>query len=273
MIDTDDLDRLLRDELASAAELHAPPSDPAPRVATHVRRRRRRRAALRVSVAASVTVLAVLAFAFTRPTDTTAPAHRPPVPAPSVLSTPQVAADRFARTLLGDRQVPIDWASVRLLEQQGQARVFGARDTHGVLCSVLVVPDSKGQLSAGTGCGSNGTLTARAAAPTSRPTAPPTSSTPTAPTRSASSFPTACGPPPSTEFPWPSRATACSSRSTRRRCPSGSPCRARRARSRSRSPATPTGLLPERCPERSSERQPGFLFPTTHMEKNWEPPP
>jgi len=164
MIDTDDLDRLLRDELTSAAELHAPPSDPAGRVATHVRRRRRRRAALRVSVAASVTVLAVVAFAFTRPTDTTAPAHRPSVPAPSVLSTPQVAADRFARTLLGDRQVPIDWASVRLLEQQGQARVFGARDTHGVLCAVLVVPDSKGQLSAGADCGSNGTLTARAAA-------------------------------------------------------------------------------------------------------------
>ena len=55
--------------------------------------------------------------------------------------------------------MPVNWSSVRLLQRQGKARVFGARDTHGILCSMLVVPDSKGRLGAGADCGSNGTLT------------------------------------------------------------------------------------------------------------------
>lgn len=163
MIDTDDLDRRLRDELASAAELSASPSDPAPRVAARVRRRRRQRTALRVSLAASVPVVAALAFAFTRPTETTAPAHPPAPPIPSVLSTPQVESDRFARTLPGAERFEVNWTSVRLLEQRGQARLFGARDVNGALCVIVAVPASKGEFSAGTGCGGVPPTTAQAA--------------------------------------------------------------------------------------------------------------
>ena len=163
MIDADDLDRRLRDELASAADIAASPSDPAPRVAVRVRRRRRNRAVLRASLAAAVPLLAVLAFAFTRPTDTTTPAHPPAPPIPSVLSTPQMMSDRFERYVGGASEVPVDWRSVRLLDQQGEARLFGARDNGGSLCVIVTTPDSTGQFSAGTGCGSRRTTTAQAA--------------------------------------------------------------------------------------------------------------
>jgi hypothetical protein len=79
MTDTDELDRIWREVLSSAADAMLPVTDPTPRVASRVRRRRRARTT-RAAIGVAVTVMAVVvAVSFARDRQRGDVATAPPV--------------------------------------------------------------------------------------------------------------------------------------------------------------------------------------------------
>jgi hypothetical protein len=149
MMDIDDVDRVLRDALASAAAHDVSPIGPAQQVADRLRRRQQRRTALRASIAAAVCTVIIggVALSARVSSDHRSPSTRPVTP--SVLSTRQTAGDLAARARIADLDPQIDWSSIRLITQSGSTRLYGARDTHGELCVALLLAEA-----ASTGCGS-----------------------------------------------------------------------------------------------------------------------
>jgi hypothetical protein len=155
MIDIDDLDRTLRAALIDAGEHEMTLTDPTPRVARRVARRRHRRTATRIGAVIAVAAVAAVTIGGLFSASTKQPVHSgppPTAPTPSALLAPQTPADRAGLPLaanLGHGAIP---STIRLLQSQPHARLYGARDLSGGLCVVLELDDAKNQASTMTGC-------------------------------------------------------------------------------------------------------------------------
>ncbi|HEX4491381.1 MAG TPA: hypothetical protein VH914_09280 [Acidimicrobiia bacterium] len=85
-------------------------------------------------------------------TRTTNPEFDPQsVATPSALLRPQTPADRAPRATFAD-DTGIVWSTVRLLQSQALARVYGGRDRAGGFCMLVMVDDPNGGTDASADC-------------------------------------------------------------------------------------------------------------------------